>query len=217
MELKGKNIAFLGDSITEGYGATSAEKRYTDVFQKLSGANVTNYGIGGTRLARQTKKTEDNPHFDLDFCMRSLEMKNGLDAIVVFGGTNDFGHGDAPLGTFDDRTPYTLYGALHTLYSTLIKKYPTAKILVLTPLHRHDEFKDINPNRVNNYPLKTCVNAIKEVAEYYSIDVLDLYAKSGMCPFIEEQLNLYYDDGLHPNDAGYAKLADILYAYFKTL
>lgn len=217
MELKGKKIAFLGDSITEGHGASKVENRYTDLFQRLSGAEVTNYGIGGTRIARQTKKTEDNPVFDKDFCMRALEMSDGFDIVGVFGGTNDFGHGDAPLGIFSDRTPYTFYGALHTLFSTLIKRYPTAKIFVMTPLHRENEFNAVNVNRPNNYSLKTCVNAIKEVAEYYSIDVLDLYAKSGMCPFVEEQLKLYFADGLHPSDAGYEKITEALLNYFKSL
>lgn len=216
MELKGKKFAFLGDSITEGHGANTVEDRYSNVFQRLSGAEVTNYGIGGTRIARQTKKSESHL-FDKDFCMRALEMDDGFDVVAVFGGTNDFGHGDAPLGVFSDRTPYTFYGALHTLYSSLIKKYPTAKIVAITPLHRENEFTAVNENRPNNYTLKACVNAIKEVAEYYSVNVLDLYSVSGMCPFVEEQLKLYFADGLHPSSAGYARIADIMLAYFKAL
>ena len=40
MELKGKNIFFLGDSITEGVGASEYDKSYVPVFAELSGANV---------------------------------------------------------------------------------------------------------------------------------------------------------------------------------
>lgn len=40
MELKGKKIYFLGDSITEGVGASDAEHCYVSVFGKLSGAIV---------------------------------------------------------------------------------------------------------------------------------------------------------------------------------
>ncbi len=38
-------------------------------------------------------------------------MDNDADIIIVFGGTNDFGNGDAPFGEMSDRTPYTFYGA----------------------------------------------------------------------------------------------------------
>ena len=38
MELKGKKFYFLGDSITEGVGASDAEHCYVSVFGKLSGA-----------------------------------------------------------------------------------------------------------------------------------------------------------------------------------
>ena len=56
MELKNKVINFLGDSITEGVGASSAETRYVDRVAVLAGlARANNYGISGTRIARQKK------------------------------------------------------------------------------------------------------------------------------------------------------------------
>lgn len=53
------------------------------------------------------------------FCGRLDEMDKNADAVVVFGGTNDYGHGDAPFGLFTDRTDETFYGACHTLMSEL--------------------------------------------------------------------------------------------------
>ena len=120
MELKNKKIVFLGDSITEGSGASSIENRYTDLIGKMTGAVCYNHGIGGTRIARQDVKSE-NPLHDLDFLSRVGELEEDADIVVVFGGTNDFGHGAAPFGTFSDRTAYTFYGALHSLYTALIE------------------------------------------------------------------------------------------------
>lgn len=57
MILKNKRVLFLGDSITEGVGVSSPEKCYVSVFGKMSGAIVKNYGIGGTRIAKQTRKS----------------------------------------------------------------------------------------------------------------------------------------------------------------
>lgn len=52
MELTGKKINFLGDSITEGCCATSPEKGYVDVMKrKYRLTEARNYGIGGTRIA----------------------------------------------------------------------------------------------------------------------------------------------------------------------
>lgn len=140
MEIKNKKINFLGDSITEGVGVSSPENKYVEVFaRKFSPAEVRNYGISGTRFARQKTPTLDNPRFDLDFCSRVSEMDADADIVVVFGGTNDFGHGDAPMGSFDDRTPDTFYGACHTLMSSLIERYPESEIIFMTPLHRSSE------------------------------------------------------------------------------
>ena len=59
-------IIFLGDSITAGAGAGTVENMYTAQIEKLTGAEVLNYGVGGTRIARQTRPSAD-PSFDKDF------------------------------------------------------------------------------------------------------------------------------------------------------
>ena len=216
MELKGTKINFLGDSITEGAGTSSHDKMYTMVIEREYGAICQNYGIGGTRIARQTTPTEEK--WDRDFISRVPEMDNDADIVVVFGGTNDFGHGDAPLGTMSDRTPYTFYGALHCLYTALIEKYPGVPIVVLTPLHRLNEDSpkgDNKPAPVGT--LKEYVNIIREVAEYYSLPVLDLFKESGLQPKIPVIQQKYVPDGLHPNDDGNAILAHKIARFLETL
>lgn len=217
MDLKGKKINFLGDSITFGHGTSEESKCFVSLIAERDGAICRNYGISGTRIARQI--TPYDPSFDQDFCLRYSEMDDDADIIVVFGGTNDFGHGDAPLGRFEDRTPYTFYGALHTLYQGLMTKYPASQIVILTPLHRTNEF---NPHGDGNMitksvVLKEYVDIIREMAEYYSLPVLDLYAASGMQPVVAKHLELYMPDGLHPNDAGHEILYHKISTYLKAL
>ena len=77
MKLNGAVINILGDSITEGVGASCMEKRYADVFAREFGVKVNNYGLSGSRFARQRMMT-DEPH-ERDFCMRMPEM-DGLEA-----------------------------------------------------------------------------------------------------------------------------------------
>ena len=73
MVLKGLKINVLGDSITDGCGTSAPEKRFTDLIAARTGAVVRNYGIGGTRIARQ-KEPSANPLFDLCYIDRALEM-----------------------------------------------------------------------------------------------------------------------------------------------
>lgn len=216
MELKGTKINFLGDSITEGAGTSSHDKMFTMLIEREYGAICQNYGIGGTRIARQKTPTEEK--WDRDFISRVPEMDADADIVVVFGGTNDFGHGDAPIGTMSDRTPYTFYGAPHCLYTALIEKYPDVPIVVLTPLHRITEdipTGDNKPAPVGT--LKEYVNIIREVAEYYSLPVLDLFKESGLQPKIPVIQQKYVPDGLHPNDAGNEILAHKIARFLEML
>lgn len=199
MELKGTAINFLGDSITEGAGTSGADKRFTDILSRDYEIISFNYGIGGTRIARQHTPSAE-PRYDKDFCSRVAELEESADAVVVFGGTNDFGHGDAPIGNFNDRTTDTFYGALHVLYSSLITKFPGKPIVIITPLHRSEEV-------LGSKTLKAYVDIIRKVAEYYSLPILDLYAESGLQPNVPVIKETYVPDGLHPNDAGHEILA----------
>lgn len=207
MELKGKKINFLGDSITEGVGASEYARCYLEQFAAATGAICRNYGISGTRIAKR-RVPYDIPEFDRYYASRVPEMDPDADIVVVFGGTNDYGHGDAPLGEMSDRTVWTYYGALHVLFTALIEKYPAAQIVVLTPLHRDDEEK-------RTPALKPFVDATRQVAEFYSLPVLDLWANYGIQPRIPVMKEMYVPDGLHPNDAGHAILANKLRAFLE--
>ena len=218
MELAGKKILFLGDSITEGCGASDVSNCFVSLIAKKEQAQCVNYGIGGTRIARQLKPSAE-PRWDREYLSRVPEMDEDADVVVVFGGTNDFGHGDTPLGQFEDRCVHTFYGALHLLYMTLIEKYPAADIVVLTPLHRLNEDNPYGDGfkAVPTAPLKKYVEIIREVAQYYSLPVLDLYANSGLQPKVPIIQNRYMPDGLHPSDAGYEILAKKITNFLKTL
>lgn len=206
MNLKGCKINVLGDSITEGHGSSD---RATKVWWKLleinDGADMYGDGIGGTRIAKQL--VPSNEKHDKYFRSRLCNMRKEADVVIVFGGTNDYGHGDAPIGHMSDRCDETFYGALHLLYSQLKETYPTAHIMVMTPLHRLEEEKLINEIGLRNVgTLKDYVDIIKEVAAYYAIPVLDMYTESGLQPDIDIIKESFMPDGLHPNDAGYEKI-----------
>ncbi len=220
MELKGSTINFLGDSITEGVGASCPENCFVSVLERRFGLKkANNYGIGGSRIARQRVVTSEP--YDRDFCMRLAEMDESADAVVVFGGTNDYGHGEAPLGMPCDREPDTFYGACHYLMDGLLARYPSKPVMIVTPLHRLDED---NPKgdgtgrkQQSVAPLSVYRRILLEVAEQYALPVLDLYATSGIQPANPVSRERLCPDGLHPSDEGHALIARRIGLFLQTL
>ena len=218
MELTDKKAVFLGDSITQGVGVSDEDHIYLNLLANMAElCEVKNYGISGTRFAKQ-KNASGEPTFDRDFCSRVEELDIDADIVVVFGGTNDFGHGDAPIGTPDDRTPDTFWGACHTLMRSLVERYHDNTIVFMTPLHRLTEDNPCGDNKPA--PVATLaeyVEIIKTVAAWYAIPVLDLFATSGIQPHNPVCRERLLPDGLHPSDEGHALIAHRLGMFLQNL
>ena len=213
MELKGIKMAVLGDSITQGVGVENLNNMYYNRIQRECGVRELYVdGIGGTRIARQQTPSEE-PTFDLDFVSRIDKIDEDCDLVVVFGGTNDFGHGDAPIGTPDDRTEDTFWGACHLLCEKLIQRFPKSKLVYMSPLHRITEDEQNRHGKIlNDY-----VEIIKIVTRKYPIPFLDMMQEGGLAPRVPIHQELYMPDGLHPNDAGQGRIAERLKGFLQSL
>lgn len=217
MELKGKVIDFLGDSITEGVGVSNkAENRYDNRLKATYGlAAVYNYGVGGTRLAHQ-KVPSDKPRHDLCFCGRAYDLNRSADIVVVYGGVNDYLHGDADFGEMSDKTNRTFCGAVYFLMEHLKNQHPGKTIVFMTPAHCHykgvsDKDVSVRPmKKADAKPLQAYVDVIKARGEEFGIPVLDLFEKLGLDANLESDRENYTVDGLHFNDAGHAYIAKAL-------
>ena len=224
MELKGKKVAFLGDSITEGSGVTDvANNRYDNRLKKLCGFDtVYNYGIGGTRIAYQSKPSE-TPAYDLYFCGRMYKIAKDADIIVVYGGVNDYIHGDAPIGEYGDSTPSTFCGAVRFLMSNLLERYPQAKVVFLTPAHccrpiGSDKFPSPRPMKLPDaLPLIGYIEIIERTAKEFGIPVFNMYENLGIDPNNEDERERYTVDGLHFNDDGHAIIAEKVKGFLESL
>lgn len=215
MDLTNKTGCFLGDSITYGHSSSAKEKCYVSLFAAAHPeATVHNFGISGTCIAKHyfPKKGMDRKNF----ITRLAEMPEHADLVCVFGGTNDFGRGDAPMGKFGDTENDTFYGALYALSLALINKYPTARIVFFTPLHR-DHKVEIAVRDDGEWTLEDYVNAVRKNAAYFAFPVLDLHVMSGFQPQVPIIKELYTADGLHPNDAGYERLFRIVNKFIENL
>lgn len=220
MKLKGKTIDFLGDSITEGHGVTDIENcRYDNIIKKICELKTThNYGVGGTRIAHQ-HSVSAKPRHDLCFCARGYDLSREADIIIVFGGTNDYGHGDALFGSLDDKTPDTFCGGVDFLINLLKGEYPESKIVFMTPARRFGDEKpsvDVH-KKADAKPLSDYVEVIKEKCVEYGLDYIDIYNELKINPNFEEDRNNYAPDGLHFNDEGQKLLAECVIKHLERL
>lgn len=209
MELKGTKIAFLGDSITEGVGCSRPDKTFWHLLAERDGVLAYGHGIRGTRIALQ-RVTFRKTDYDRYFASRVPELETDADLVVVFGGTNDYGHGDAPMGRPGDRTEETFCGALNLLSEKIHAACPHARIIWMTPAHRLDEANDWNEAGIRNVGmLADYAEQIRRGAERNRDLLLDIYR---LCPVgtdTEEGRACLFDH-LHPNDRGHEAFYGLL-------
>lgn len=225
MDIKGYKINFLGDSITEGTGVEDrANCRFDNRLAKMCGiGTVNNYGIGGTRLAHQFSPSE-KPRYDLCFCGRAYDMDTTADMVIVYGGVNDYIHGDALFGKLGDTIPTTYCGGVYFLMNYLREVYGDKPIVFMTPARSflRKTVDDLLPSThakkvVPGEPLVAYVDAIIETAKQFNIQVLDLYRNLGIDPHDPAQFEAYTTDGLHFNDAGHGVIAQKLKEFIEAL
>lgn len=205
-------IAFLGDSITEGSGADSLDKRYSTVLCNAISATELNYGIGGTRIARQKKTFRDAPFFDYCFIDRAKVMEDA-DFVFMFGGTNDYGHGDAEFGSEGDTDEYTYIGAVNSLTDILLEKYGKEKLCYILPMPRFNEDVPCEDRYIPGQPLYKYREVIRKKAEAEGIDVIDLSDVINLP--LSDAGDEHTADGLHPNNFGHALIAKRLEKYLR--
>lgn len=202
-------INFLGDSITEGAGASSLENRYVNLVGKMLYVETVNCGVSGSRIAR--RKGFYSHMMDIDFNIRADFLKLPTDYVFVFGGTNDFGHGTAPIGEMTDNTVWTFSGAINVLIDNLLKKVDKKRLIFMLPTKRFNEERSDNFIKAK---LIDFVNAEKRILEMRGITYIDLYNTFGE-PTSSKCEGLF-NDGLHPNDLGHKKLAEIICEFLRS-
>lgn len=204
MKLEGLTINFLGDSITEGHGTTGLDKVFHQIIkEKYNMKHAYNYGVGGTRIARQLVPERVSTKWDMTFELRAEIMDRNADAVVVFGGTNDYGHGDAPFGELDSEDIYTFCGAMNSLIKKLKRDFPGKKIIFMTPLHRLCE---TDPSRPDSKILADYADAMVTICKNHDVDVIDLFKINPLDPSDKELV----PDGLHPSDKGHSVMAEVI-------
>jgi lysophospholipase L1-like esterase len=199
-KLNGLKLGTLGTSITDS--AWGGIKKYDTVLAEKYGMTLTNYGVGGTKVAKEAGRSDS-------FVERYLSMRADLDIILVEGGQNDIS-GGLPVGVMTDRIDTTFYGAMHVLCEGLLSKYAGKAIGFMTPT------LTVSPSRPRAKH-EQYANIIKEVCGYYSIPVLDMTFAGGLNPSIQVVRDQYFFDETHPNAKGQEMIAKRVHGFLESL
>jgi lysophospholipase L1-like esterase len=199
---RGKKYNAFGDSFTR------FNNYQIKIKNQLGIGTLNSYGVDGSTIADVNLNNPDA------FSVRYATMDPTADLVTILGGTNDFSY-NVPLGTINDTTRNTFYGALRVMLEGITNMMPSARIIMFTPMQRDmikanypGETAGLGPNTAG-FTLLQYVDAIIQMCGIYSIPVYDLYRKSGV-----NKLNIETytkqpgrDDRLHPNEAGFVLLA----------
>ncbi|MDT0211257.1 SGNH/GDSL hydrolase family protein [Curtobacterium sp. BRD11] len=123
---KTPRAVFLGDSYTQGTGASSDATRWTALVAKQEGWREVNRGQGGTGYVH----TAGPEGCGLDVCPAYTDRVAEIvelqpDVVVVAGGQNDF-------GAFGNN-PSTITAAINKVYGDLRQGLPNARIIAVGP------------------------------------------------------------------------------------
>ena len=186
--LTGKTWLPIGDSLTTGGGYRGLLKNYKNLTE-ITGGYVDGRQIGYSR---------GKQHCILE---NLTNIGSGIPNFITIAlGTNDFGN-NCPIGNINDESSsqttesYTFIGCYKKLIEHLNEKYPKTPIILFTPFQRRGG----NGANTAGHKLSDYANAIREIGSYYSLEVCDLYSKSGLSiGTLVDNTELYYTtDGLH--------------------
>ncbi len=207
----GASAVFLGDSIT--YGTGTDKPYYTCMDEKGVFQSVLAMGVAGSCISSQSDYGSGNSPL-----IHRYSSIPDSDLIVVFMGTNDYGH-ETPLGSPSDTTDVSFYGALNVIIPGIQAQHPDSQLVFVTPLHRYGfgsskilgtQFTYDHIANGRGHTLSDYVDAIKAVCAKYSVPIIDLYKEYPVDPSDSADRVAYMPDGLHPNAIGHEMIADLI-------
>jgi lysophospholipase L1-like esterase len=172
-------VAFYGDSYTLGVGASSAANRWSTIICAERGWREFNPSINGLGFVRNRRNFGDGD-------LPSQIIASNPDIVFVTMGLNDnFG-----FATDADRIRIQISTDLEYLRLAL----PMARFIVVEPFWYTDDRPD---------SLSVITGWIKAAAGFIDADYV-----VGASHWLEHHPEWMAEDGLHPNDHGYAHMAE---------
>ena len=184
--LQGKNIVFLGSSVT--YGASSKGVSFADYITKRNGNAMIKEAVSGTTLVdegsnsyiERLKKLDKDTTVDLFVCQLSTNDATQEKALGEVSDNKD-------LDSFDT---HTIAGAMEyiTCYAKTTWNCPV--VFYTNPKYDSDAYADM-------------VALLPELEKKWDISVIDLWNDQDFNALSDDERGLYMADKIHPTQAGY--------------
>lgn len=234
------SIIVLGDSIL---GENRGESSVCQELSRLLGKEVTNFAFGGTTAAKSEKNDEQRNLLSLasltsalisgDFGPQQTVFEveaaasyyeavvdqmdetdfSNVDIMFIEYGMNDYHQGIALNDKYNRYSLRTYEGSLRYLLSSVEKKYPNMRIILLTP--PFSWYPDYGTNCENQSfggeMLCEYVKAEEEIAAEYGVDIIDFY--NLYKDYDYDSWRQYTLDGIHPNETSRKLMAQTIYSY----
>lgn len=176
---------FIGDSYTQGNGASSQDTKWTTLVARQLGWDELNLGKGGTGYLA----TASRQGCGLHYCPSYPEMipqaaGPKVQTVFVSGGYNDFKAYAADPAPVDE--------AINKTYAMLRGEMPTAKIIAVGPSSPGTVTESI---RAMDATVQAAAASVG--AQYISLIEPNIITKE-----------MLTEDGVHVNDAGHKAIAD---------
>ena len=185
-----KVVACVGDSITFGDTSTEpAEFSYPATMGRMLWKDyvVFNYGQSGRTLCENTSY----PYSASPQYAQCIANKISYDLVIIILGTNDAG-----LASWGSAQEADFLNSADRLVGAIQQKNPNAKFVFATCPYKRDAGAIANVRELQ----RRVVTDLR--ADGVDIDLFDFHRYSEV-----EMGTAMFPDGVHPDDAGYAKLA----------
>lgn len=186
------NVLLRKKLVTAGDSYTSAD--FSDSYAQYNGKNFgyyiaqrnemtfVNAGVGGSTMAKTNDGTDaQRVPFSIS---RYQEIPADTDYLTIWFGINDVAHTD--LGTIDDVTNETFYGAWNVVLNYYLSTRAWMKVLIIVTTGANEQYR----------------NAIREVAARWGYPVLDWW-RDNIPAFFDKDDMSNYARNLRRNAFGY--------------
>ena len=199
-------VACIGNSITDGHGIDMADQHgYPALLQQKLGNDywVKNFGVSGRTLLNKG----DMPYMNETAWRDALAFDP--DIVVIKLGTNDSKPQNWQYKAEFKKDLQQMLTSLCPQLATPSKKkgkkarqaLPTRpKIYLCTPIPAFKSSWNINEDVIAN----EIIPIQQEVAQEYGLEIIDLHT------LFANDSDKVQDDGIHPNDKGVRRMADII-------